>query len=583
MMINRSYGIASAPAATADGGLVTQSRMMLEALWASPVRNRLVSLATALFVVVGATAYGQIQLNNWNQPFYDALSKHDFPEFLHQLGIFCLIAGVLLVLNVAQRWLGETAKIKMREGLVQDLVINWMRPGLAVRLSQAGPIGVNPDQRLHEDARHLTELSADLGIGLLQASILLAMFISVLWAISNQFSFQVAGHDIVIHGYMVWAAIAYSGTASLLSYWIGRDLVARNVEHYAREADLRYSLVRVNDHLDAISLSGGEADETQHILVDLAAVLGAMRKIVTGVTRLTWVTAGSGWITIVAPILAAAPLYFSGRLTFGGLMLASGAFMQVQSSLRWFVDNFSTIADWRATLLRVAAFRRAMVWSNAPSHNEKGISFDKGPAGTISIEELQVTSPQSSTRLVEGSVTIKSGERVLIAGDSGSGKTPFFRALAGLWPYGSGRIALPKGEEIRYMRPAPYMPPGTLRAALTYPHAPDSISPADCSAALARFGLERLSASLDSAQRWDRDLTEKDRRSFAFARVLLHKPAWLIMDDIFSTLEPQTLQRVVEVLEAELKNTGVIHVGSADIAAKPFTRILHLAKDAKHS
>ena len=264
-------------------------------------------------------------------------------------------------------------------------------------------------------------------------------------------------------------------------------------------------------------------------------------------------------------------------------MLASGAFMQVQSSLRWFVDNFSTIADWRATLLRVAAFRRAMVCSNAPSHAEKGISFDEGPAGTISIEGLQVASPQSSIRLVESSVTIKRGERVLIAGESGSGKTLFFRALAGLWPYGSGSIALPKGEEIRYMRSAPYMPPGTLRAALTYPHAPDSISPADCSAALARFGLERLSASLDSAQRWDRDLTEKDRQSLAFARVLVHKPAWLIMDDVFSTLEAQTLQRVVEVFAADLKNTGVIHIGSADSAAKTFTRILHLAKDAKHS
>ena len=587
MMINRSYGIASAPAAAAaaaaDGGLIPQSRMMLEALWASPVRNRLLTLATSLFVVVGATAYGQIRLNDWNQPFYDALSKHDFPEFLHQLGVFCLIAGVLLVLNVAQRWLGETAKIKMREGLVQDLVINWMRPGLAVRLAQAGPIGVNPDQRLHEDARHLTELSADLWIGLLQASILLAMFINVLWVISNQFSLQVGGHNIVIHGYMVWAAIAYSGTASLLSYWIGRDLVARNVEHYAREADLRYSLVRVNDHIDAISLSGGEADEARHILVDLAAVLNAMRKIVTGVTRLTWVTAGSGWITLVAPILAAAPLYFSGRLTFGGLMLASGAFMQVQSSLRWFVDNFSTIADWRATLLRVAAFRRAMACSVTPREPDKDISFEKGPAGTISLEELKVVSPEGSTRLVEGSVTIKSGERVLIVGDSGSGKTLFFRALAGLWPYGSGRIALPKGEEIRYMRPAPYMPPGTLRAALTYPHAPDSISTADCTAALARFGLERMAESLDSAQRWDRELTEKDRRSFAFARVLVHKPAWLIVDDVFSTLEAQTLQRVVEVLATELKSTGVIHIGSADSVAKTFTRTLHLAKDAKSS
>jgi putative ATP-binding cassette transporter len=584
MMINRPERIASGPAvpaAAADSGLLPQSRMMMQALWASPVRNRLIALAVAIFVVIAATAYGQIRLNSWNQPFYDALSKRDFPEFLHQLGVFALIAGVLLVLNVSQRWLGETSKIEMRSGLVRDLVNNWMSPGRGFRLAQAGAIGVNPDQRLHEDARHLTELSADLGIGLLQASILLAMFINVLWTISNQFSFRIGGHDIVIRGYMVWAAIAYSGSASLLSLWVGRGLVDRNVEHYAREADLRYSLVRINDHIDAISLSGGEANEARHILADLAAVLEAMRKIVTGVTRLTWVTAGSGWITIVAPILAAAPLYFSNRLTFGGLMLASGAFMQVQSSLRWFVDNFSTLADWRATLLRVAAFRRAIVCTDAPMEAGTGINFGEGLAGTISIEQLKIDSPEGSTHLVEGSATVTAGERVPVVGDPGSGKTLLFRALAGLWRLGTGRIALPKGEEILYMRRTPYLPPGTLRAALAYPHAPDSIDTATCTAALARFGLERLSPSLDSTQRWDRDLTEKDRRTFAMARVLVHKPAWVIIDDVFSVLDAQLMQRVVDVFAKDLKNTAVIHIGSVENAASLFTGPLHLVRDAK--
>ncbi len=585
MMINRPDGIASAPSspgnaasAGSDAGLVPQFRMMTDALWDSPVRNRLLALGGSIFLVVGATAYGQIRLNNWNQPFYDALSKRDFDGFLHQLGIFALIASVLLALNVAQRWLGETAKIKMREGLVQDLVNNWMRPGRAFRLAQAGAIGVNPDQRLHEDARHLTELSGDLAIGLLQATILLAMFINVLWDISTQFTFHVAGRDLTIPGYMVWAAIAYSGTASMLSYWVGRDLVDRNVEHYAREADLRYSLVRISDHIDAISLAGGEADEARHILGDLAAVLGAMRSLVTGITRLTWVTAGSGWITIVAPILAAAPLYFAGRLTFGGLMLASGAFMQVQSSLRWFVDNFSTIADWRATLLRVAAFRRALIGGDAPVALENKIDFTKGPAGTISIEDLQIVCPAGTTRLAEGSISVGAGDRVLVIGDAGSGKTLLFRALAGLWLRGAGRIALPKGEEVLYMPRMPYLPPGTLRAALTYPQAPERTSEAACTEALNRLGLAHLVPSLDSVQRWDRELPEADRRLLAFARAALRKPPWLVIDDVFSALDPSTLQRVGEVLATELKSTGVIHIGAGEGFAKAPTKVVHLVK-----
>ena len=189
------------------------------------------------------------------------MSHKDLHEFWRQLGVFGVIAGALLALNVGQRWLVETLKLKLREGLVHDLVQGWMVPGRAFRLAHAGAMGVNPDQRMHEDARHLTELSGDLGVGLLQASILLASFISVLWGLSSNFAFHTAGRSIVIPGYMVWAAVLYSGSASLLSYWVGRSLIRNNANRYAREADLRFSLVRVNEHIDSIALARAEPDE----------------------------------------------------------------------------------------------------------------------------------------------------------------------------------------------------------------------------------------------------------------------------------------------------------------------------------
>ena len=291
----------------AESGLLPQLRLVCRALWNAPARNSLLFLAVALFLVILATAYGQIRLNSWNKPFYDALSRRNFPQFLLQLGVFGIIAGGLLVLNVGQKWLGEMLRLKLRQGLVHDLIQNWLKPGRAFRLANAGAIGVNPDQRMHEDARHLTDLSTDLGIGLLQASILLATFVNVLWALSADFVFHVAGRHFIIPGYMVWAAIIYSGSASLLSFWVGRSLVHRNAERYAREADLRFSLVRVNEHIDAVALAAGEADEARRIEVDLAAVLTAMRRLVTGLTDLTWITAGYGWFTLVAPILVAAP------------------------------------------------------------------------------------------------------------------------------------------------------------------------------------------------------------------------------------------------------------------------------------
>jgi len=342
-------------------GLVSQLGMMIRALLDSPVRGQLFVLGGAVFAVIVATAYGQIRLNRWNQPFYDALAHRDFRQFVIQLGVFGIITFSLLVLNVGQRWLSEMLKLKLREGLVRDLVGEWLMPGRAARLVREGAIGVNPDQRMHEDARHLTELSGDLGVQLLQSSILLVTFVEVLWVLSRGFSFHYHGHVFLIPGYMVWAAILYAGTGSLLSYWVGGSLIPKNAERYQRESELRYSLMQVNQHLPAIATAGGEMEAQQRINRDLGAVLATMGKLVTGLTNLTWVTAGYGWLTLVAPILAAAPAYFAGDLSFGGMMMAAGAFNQVQSSLRWFVDNFSTIADWRATLLRVANFRSALI------------------------------------------------------------------------------------------------------------------------------------------------------------------------------------------------------------------------------
>lgn len=582
MIIDRTDNSGSLPSDLEDvaqARLGPQLGMMSRALWAAPVRNALFLLATAVFLVIAATAYGQIRLNGWNKPFYDALAHRDFRQFLVQLGIFGIIAGALLVLNVAQTWLGAMLKLKLRQGLVHDLVQNWLVPGRAFRLANAGAIGVNPDQRMHEDARHFTELSADLGIGLLQASILLITFVDVLWALSNNFAFHIGGRQVEIPGYMVWAAIIYSGSASLLSYWVGRSLVNRNAERYGREADLRFSLVRVNEHIDAIALAAGEADEARRIEIDFAAVLEAMRRLVTGLTNLTWVTAGYGWFTMVAPILVAAPLYFAGNLSFGGLMMASGAFMQVQSSLRWFVDNFSTIADWRATLLRVASFRRAVLDTDVLHDVESRIAFVDGEPGSITIDRLEIASPAGCTMLQETHVEVRAGERVLIVGESGTGKTLLFRALAGLWPWGAGSVSRPKSEEILYMPRTPYLPPGTLREVLAYPLTVESFDAQAFTQALDRLELERLVPMLDVSRRWDRELSDDEQHSLAFARVLLHAPPWALIDEVLDALDDHTLERVIDVLGKDLRHTGIIHIGRATAHDRLFGRVLHLVKD----
>src|ERR1700761_2052110 len=248
--------------------LPSQLNMMIRALLASRLRNRIFAIGGAVFLVVAAATYAQMRLNRWNQPFYDALARRDMHGFLTQLTVFAIIVGCLLVLNVLQRFLSETMKLWLRQGLTQDLIQEWLKPDRAYRLSGAGAIGINPDQRMHEDARHLTELSGDLGVELMQATVLVVTFITVLWRISGSIAFRLFGHAFVISGYMVWAAIGYAVSASLLSYWVGRSLVVRNAQRYQRESELRAALMRTNEHLADIEAQKGLLEDARRRILD---------------------------------------------------------------------------------------------------------------------------------------------------------------------------------------------------------------------------------------------------------------------------------------------------------------------------
>jgi vitamin B12/bleomycin/antimicrobial peptide transport system ATP-binding/permease protein len=353
--------------------LLHQCREFLIALWLSPGRRSLALLIVGMVLVVCATAVAQVGLNAWNRPFYEAIAHRNFPAFLDQMLVFIVIAGCLLVLNVAQAWLREMIKLNSREWLTRDLFGEWLKPGRSIRLARAGEVGVNPDQRIHEDARRLTELSTDLGVGLLQASLLLLSFLGVLWSISGALDFSICGVSLTIPGYMVWCALLYAASGSWLTWRVGRPLVGMNSRRYQRESEFRFALFQASHQMQNIASVRGEEGEKRRLGLDLEKALGMVREIVDATARLTWITAGYGWISIVAPIAVASPAYFTGKLSFGELMVVVGGFSQVNQSLRWFVDNFALLADWGATLSRVIKFREALLMSESGFEHEKRV------------------------------------------------------------------------------------------------------------------------------------------------------------------------------------------------------------------
>ena len=544
--------------------------------WASCERKRLISLVAAVTVVIAATAYVQIRLNAWSKPFYDALTRKDVSAVWRQLGVFAVLAGFLLLLNVTQAWLRETSRVVLREGLVHDLMAEWLKPLRALRLSNASSIGANPDQRIHADALRLTELTTDLGIGLLQSTLLLLSFIGVLWVLSSSMIFPVGGHRFHVPGYLVWCALLYAGTASLVSWLVGRPLAALDAQRYAREAELRSNLVRVNEEIEAITIYGAEGDEHRHLNRLFEAVLQVSRRIVAAITRLTWITAGYGWFTIVAPIMVAAPSYLAGGMTFGELMVVAGAFNQVQSSLRWYVDNFPSLADWRATLVRVASFRNALSTLDSDALQAGHIELLESADGSIQFHDVSVAVPAGTVRLSSAQLSLQPGERVQIVSGVTSGSTSLFQALIGVWTSGGGRIHRPPRPAAMFLSARGHVPPGTLRAALTYPYSGPEHDDATIAEALSDVGLAHLLPSLDRSARWDRTLSDDEKRRLGFARAILQRPQWLVLHGAFEPLDAASRERILTVLQGKLAGVGVLHIAPESGNDALFKRRLHL-------
>ncbi len=551
----------------------------LQDLWSIIVepeaKGALGALAAAITFIIALNAIAQIRLNDWQGNIYDAIGQRDVSIFLHQSMVFVIIVSVLLCLGVAQTWLHEMLKVRFRQAVTYDLLDEWLRPRRIYQLRQSGEISVNPDQRVQDDARRLSELSIDLAVGLVQSTFLLIAFIGVLWQLSSGVVFSISGKHVVIPGYMVWAAVVYSAMGSLFTWIVGRPLIRAHTELRAKEADFRFALVRVSESADEIALFGGEAEERGYLDTPVNSLLFTMRHIANRLAGLTWVTGGYGWIAILVPLLLAAPGYFGGTLTLGGLMMVVGAFYQVGSALRWFVDKFPAIAEWRAMLARITLYREALQRLPLLDGQSQEIGYESG-APEISIENLCIFAPNGNISLNELHLKVEPGERVLIEAAPKSGKSMFLKALAGLWIWGSGTVRLPPASRVFFLPQPPYLPMGSLRTALAYPNPQARYSDEDMLRVLDRVKLRRLGPELGTVKRWDKELGLDEQRRLVIGRVLLHRPQWLIQDESMYELDEESLKVALSIFATELAHTAVLSIGRRHPEGTFYQRILSL-------
>ena len=388
----------------------------------SPLRRRILLLGLGLGLALAGNMAGQVRLNAWYGRLFDALAEKRVADFGRQLVLFVGIVAFLLVTVVAQTWFQQLLKVALREWLTRHHLDRWLAPGRPYRLRMTGEPGANPDQRIQEDTRVLTDHTVELGAGLLQAALLLVSFVGVLWALSGHVTFHLGGWPVTIPGYMVWCALGYAAVGSTLTWLVGRRLIGLNAERYAREAEFRFALVRVSESAESVALWGGERDERRVLDAALGPVVGAMRRLSGSIAQLTWITSGYGWLAILVPILAAAPGYFGGELTIGGLMMVVGAFGQVQAALRWFVDNFPKLADWRAALGRVAWLHGALDRAEAVDGTVERVKVLPHPRAGLSLRRLTITLRDGTVVVRRADAEIGPGERVLIVGAVGGGQ-----------------------------------------------------------------------------------------------------------------------------------------------------------------
>jgi putative ATP-binding cassette transporter len=531
--------------------------------WSGHRRAVAWSLSAGLLLVVLLNIAASYGMNLWNRAIFDALqNKNGQTVLLLSLVYFALLAASVAV-NVAQVYGRMTLQRTWRRWLTDTIVDRWLAAGHYYQLNLVSGEHQNPEYRIADDVRIATESPVDFFTGVLQAFLSAVTFIAVLWTIGGALDVTIAGAPIHVPGFLVVAAVLYAVIASGSMVLIGRRFVAVSENKNQSEAELRYLLTRLRENGESIALIQGEDEERAGVGRALRKVLRTWRDICFQNMKTTMVSQTSSYIAPVLPVILCAPKFLDGTMSLGEVMQAASAFTIVQGAFNWLVDNYPKLADWTASARRAASLMASLDALETAEAGDIGRieRSAEGEGAALRLRDLSVTLDDGTAVVDDTDVAIKPGERVLIAGESGTGKSTLVRAIAGLWPWGGGTIEVQKGAKLMLLPQRPYVPIGTLRRAATYPDPADSRSAEEVARAFRRVGLEHLVDRLDEEAPWDQTLSGGEKQRLAFARIFLHKPDIIVLDEATAALDPKSQDELMAHLSERPEETTLVSVG----------------------
>lgn len=534
--------------------------------WMGPTRRTawLLTFGLAAFLLLSLAA--TVALNRWNRWFFDALERKDAETAALAVLVFAAIIVTMAAVGVGIVLTRETLQVRWRAWLVERLLDTWLIRHRYYHLAVTHTEPANPEYRIADDTRWATEPLVDLAIGLFSALTGAAAFISILWTVGGSLDVQIGGLSLGIPAYMVVAALAYGAIMSGLMLHVGRPLVSCFARKNEAEGIFRFALMRLRENSESIALLRGSSSEKQIFTAAYNNVVLRWLAIVRQHGRLTWITNSSGPMIPIVPLFFAAPKYFSGDLTLGEVTQLAGAFVQVQMAISWLVDNYNRIAECYASARRVMVLVDACEAVDEANllNTEAAITAATSADASLHLTGVSVFDPAGRPLINSASLSIAPGTAVEITGNSSSGKTALVRAIAGLWPWGRGRVETPRNLRIMIAPQKPYMPMGTLRSALLYPFGDQRTGDDRLMEVLVSTGLQHLAHRLGEEDRWDQILSSGERQRISIARILLHSPDLIVIDDSLSALEPSTQSALLSLIALELPHAAVLTLGQRE-------------------